>query len=329
MPPPRTIRAFIVGPTCVGKTKVALLVASRLQAEIVSVDSRQIYRLLEIGTAKPSADEIALVRHHLVDRLDPRERCSAGRFLALLREVCGDLAARGATGLGVGGAGLYLDVSLGRFHSLPPANESLRRSYALIANKEGSAALHARLTAVDPETAARLAPRDLQRVTRALEVTELTGRPMSATLRDEAEHSVCPADTPIIHLSRDRADLYARIERRCSAMVEGGLPGEVRGLIESGLPADAPGMKSVGYAEWAKWVAGEWDRDTAMLHFVRNTRRYAKRQETWFRNRHPDRFEIRVQPDEESDQTAERVLDAIRVGHSGASGPRPPSRLGR
>ncbi len=312
MPPRRTIRAFIVGPTGVGKTDASIVVALRERAEIVSVDSRQTYRRLEIGTAKPTREQRALVRHHLVDILEPTERCSAGRFVRLFRDASEDLAARGLAGFAVGGAGLYVDACLGRLLALPPADEVLRSRYADFLKANGPAALHDRLESVDAETAARLAPRDTQRIVRALEVFELTGIPMSRWFREKGADSVCPPDTPLIHLTRDRRDLYARVTRRCGAMVEAGLPAEVRALLETGIPPDAPGLKTVGYAEWSRWAMGEWSREEAMESFVRNSRRYAKRQETWFRNRHPDRIEILIPHDEEPARTAERIAAVVR-----------------
>ena len=307
---PRVVRAFLVGPTGVGKTDVALIVAARTGAEIISVDSRQIYRGLEIGTAKPTAAQRRRVPHHLIDLLDPRDRCSAGQFVDLFLDVVTQLASRGVPGLAVGGAGLYVDACLGRIHPLPPANEELRGRYMEIARREGPAALHGRLQRVDPKTAARLAPRDLQRITRALEVAELTGTPMSERFSGPAE-GACPADTSLIYLTRERRDLYERIEARCRAMVEAGLPQEVRRLLESGLHRGAPGLKTVGYTEWARWALGECDRSEAMELFVRNSRRYAKRQETWFRNRHPQRIEIRIAAGEAPEATAERILQLL------------------
>ncbi len=309
----RPIIAFIVGPTGVGKTDVAILLARRLGAEIASVDSRQIYRDLEIGTAKPTATQRRLVRHHLIDLLDPRERCSAGRFLEFFASTLLDLQTRGARALAVGGAGLYVDACLGRFHELPQADPDRREVYESLAREEGPEALHRRLQRIDPGTAERLAPRDRQRIVRALEVAEGTGIPLSRRFREPAVALVAP-ETPIVYLTRPRRELYERIESRCRAMVESGLPDEVRRLLESGVARDAPGMKSVGYAEWIAYALGECDRASAFDLFVRNSRRYAKRQETWFRNRHPERVEILIADGESPEQTAERVLPLLPPG---------------
>lgn len=309
----RIVRAFLVGPTGVGKTDVAILVAKQLGAEILSVDSRQIYRDLNIGTAKPTVVQRHKVRHHLMDVLDPRERCSAGRFLELFRSALDDLEARGIQAIAVGGAGLYVDACLGRFHDLPPADQTRRAAYEELARVRGAAALHERLRVLDPETAARLAHRDLQRIVRALEVAESTGVPLSRRFQ-EPVGSVCDKATPIIYLTRPRRALYARIEQRCVAMVQAGLPEEVRRLLESGLPPHAPGFKSVGYSEWLAFAAGQLGREETMALFVRNSCRYAKRQETWFRNRHPARIEITIPADEPPDRTAQRVLVCLREG---------------
>ncbi len=305
------VRAFIVGPTGVGKTDVAMIVACEMEAEIINVDSRQIYRGLEIGTAKPTIGQRRHIPHHLIDCLDPWERCSAGRFLSLLREVLDGLTQRRRIALAVGGAGLYVDACLGRFHALPPADDALRERYEKIAARDGPEALHGMLRELDPATAARLSPRDRQRVTRALEVAESTGHSLSERFREPAL-AVCAPSTPVVFLSRERRDLYARIEARCRAMVAAGLPAEVRRLIESGLTLASPGLKSLGYAEWGRWVLGEIDQEEAMELFLRNSRRYAKRQETWFRNRHPERTEIRIAAGEPPRETADRLLGSLR-----------------
>jgi tRNA dimethylallyltransferase len=274
------------------------------------VDSRQVYRGLDRGTAKPSATQRKAVRHHLLDLLDPRERCSVGRYLQLFGNALSDLRARGVPGLAVGGAGLYVDAILGRFHRLPPADEGLRRRLSRVEEEEGAGALHRRLGELDPETASRLAPRDLQRIIRALEIVETTGRPLAATFAEPAE-ALCPPSTPLFYLTRDRRPLYARIEARCLAMMNEGLPEEVRELLDSGVPRTAPGFKTLGYSEWIEWALGRRDPEEAFALFVRNSRRYAKRQETWFRNRHPDRLEIVIPEAEEPRETAARVLSAL------------------
>ncbi len=310
MTPREPILAFIVGPTGVGKTAVAVAAAEALDAEIVNVDSRQIYRRLDIGTAKPSRAEQRRVRHHLLDRIEPEEVCTAARFATMFREAVDDLVARGARALAVGGAGLYVDACRKGLHPLPPADPAIRLRLEDETDSLGVEAMHERLAGLDPETAARVGPRDRQRIVRALEVATITGRPMSAQLKGPAEPACDPA-TPLVYLARERRDLYARIEERCRAMVEAGLVEEVRLLLENGLSTRAPGLKSVGYAEWVAFHEGRIGRGEAQERFERNSRRYAKRQETWFRNRHPDRIEIPIAPADEPGAIARRLLEVL------------------
>lgn len=305
------VRFFLVGPTAVGKTDVAIHVAGATGAEILNIDSRQVYRMLEIGTAKPSAQQRSSVPHHLIDILDPTERCSVGRFAGLMRETLQQMRSRGASGIAVGGAGLYVDACLGRLHPLPEANPALRARFELILAREGPQALHQLLRARDAQSAERLSPNDVQRMIRALEIVELTGRPVAASYQ-AAPIAVCDPETPVVHLTRDRTDLYRRIETRCDAMIRAGLQAEVEGLLASGLDPRAPGLKSVGYREWVRWATGEVDEATAMAAFRQNSRRYAKRQETWFRNRLPGRIELSIGPDEPPAETARRVVGAVR-----------------
>jgi tRNA dimethylallyltransferase len=304
------VKGFLVGPTGCGKTEVGILVAKRIGAEILNVDSRQIYRRLDCGTAKPTAEQRKRVRHHLLDLLEPEERCSAGHFAELFRAEVDRLRERGMGGLAVGGAGLYVDACLGRIHRLPKADDVLRRNLMEIEARDGEGSLHRRLARVDPETAARLAPRDLQRILRALEVVESTGKTMAEHFSGDPE-PVCPPSTPLVYLRRERKDLYTRIELRCRQMVKDGLPEEVRALVASGVGADAPGMRTLGYREWIRWALGECDRAEAMELFLRNSRRYAKRQETWFRNRHPERIELEIGREEDPRATAEKVLGSF------------------
>ena len=305
-----TVRGFLAGATGVGKTEVGLYAARRLGLEILGVDSRQIYRRLEIGTAKPTPAERASVRHHLLDLLEPDETLSAGRYLDLFREALDDMGGRGAAGLAVGGTGLYLDACLGRLHPLPGRSETIRRRLRREEEQGGAGTLHRRLLAIDPDSGARIAPRDLQRVVRALEVAERTGRTLSSWFR-EVPRSVLPAATPVFHLSRDRDDLRRRIEERCRRMVEAGLAEEVRGLLDSGLSPEAPGLRTIGYGEWIGWIEGRWSREKAFERLLRNTWRAARRQETWLRNRHPRRLVIRIEPGETAARAGERLLAAL------------------
>lgn len=301
---------FLAGPTAVGKTAVAIPLARLLDAEILSIDSRQAYRLLDIGTAKPTCAERAAVPHHLLDLFDPRETASAEAFARHYRAAVALVHARGRRALAVGGSGLYFDACLGRLDPLPPADAGIRAEHRRIREREGPEALHRLLTSVDPPMAAVLAPRDFQRVSRALEVHALTGRRLSGlhTRRGRLELSAGP---PMVLLLRERAELDRRIAARAEAMLAAGLLQEVSALAAQGIPLDAPGLEAIGYGEFARALAGEITLDEAMRAFILRTRRYAKRQMTWFRNRYRGVKEMMIPPDEDPSGTARRVMESV------------------
>ena len=271
----------IVGPTATGKTALALDLAERLGGEIVSADSRQVYRGLDVGTAKATAAERARVPHHCLDLVDPGERFDVARFRTAAAQAIGAIAARGHVPLVVGGTGLYVRALLHGLCPAPPRAPALRAELEAAVAAEGPAALHRRLAGLDPAAAARLAPRDTVRIVRALEVTLATGVPLS---RWQAEHGFGerPYDALVIGLARPTAELDARIAARASAMVAAGFLDEVRALAARGVVVDA-----VGYREMLACVEGRTDVATAVAATVRATRRFAKRQRTWFR-REPD-----------------------------------------
>lgn len=311
--PREFLAAGILGPTAVGKTAVALLLAERLGLEILSLDSRQIFRRLDIGTAKPTAAEHARVPHHLLDVLEPAEACSAGRYRELALDVLRSAGGRGVRLLGVGGAGLYWEALVHGLHELPRASAEIRVRHTRLLAAEGADALHRRLRDVDPETAARLAPGDIQRVSRALEVAEITGKPLSTLLRGPRPESRA---IPVVALLRDRADLYRRIEERCACILDAGLVQELRGLLAAGVPPEAPGLRTVGYREFLPHLLEGKPLPKCVEEFVRDSRRYAKRQETWLRHRVPEAIVVRVDADETAEVTAERVgvvLAALQV----------------
>ena len=297
----------LLGPTASGKTSVAIPLALQLGAEIVSVDSRQIFRGMEIGSAAPSSEDRARVPHHLVGEVDPAEGMSAGEFGRRAHRVLGDLEARGKTALLVGGSGLYLRAVLGGLDEGLPRDLRVREALQERVAREGIAALHRELAALDPETAARVAAGDTHRVTRALEILAVTGEKPSA-LRHKGRLAERAAE--IVVLDRDREDLRRRIRERVAAMVEGGLEGEVRALLASGLDPALPVMRSVGYAETVRYLRGEIDRATWIETIVVNTRRYAKRQRTWFRGMEGAKW-VRIAAEEAPEDTAQRVLQAF------------------
>lgn len=271
----------VAGPTAVGKTGVALDVAERLGGEIVIADSRQVYRGIEVATAKPTAAERARVPHHLLDRVAPGERYTAAAFAADAGKAVDAIRARGRVPVVCGGTGLYLAALAG---ALDPIEEGVGESDRERARARVAAIpvaeRHAALARVDPDSAARLPVADRQRVERALEVWFLTGAPLSGRQSGGAE----PRPHLAVGLQRPRAELVARIERRLEAMLAGGLESEARDLWEAGHSPEEPGLDTIGIQEWWPHFAGERSRADTVEAIRRATIRYAKRQSTWFRN---------------------------------------------
>jgi len=274
----------VVGPTAVGKTAVAIALASSLEGEIVSADSRQLYRGMDIGTAKPTAAERKLVQHHLIDIIEPSEAYDAVRFAADAERTIVELLSRGATPLVVGGTGFYVASLFRGLFEGPGRNPDVRASLTERAESEGSAALHEELARVDPASAERIHTNDLSRVIRALEVYATTGRSLSEW---QKEPDRVPAfSARYVGLTLPRETLYERIDRRVDAMMKTGLLAEIEGLVSRGaLSSDMPAASAVGYRELLPVVErGEGDVAEAVALIKRNSRRYAKRQMTWFRS---------------------------------------------
>lgn len=270
----------LVGPTGVGKSEIALELAERLGAEIVCADSRQVYRKMEIGTAKPTSTERARVPHHLIDLIDPDEAYSAGRYARDAATCLESLRARAVRPLVVGGTGLYLRALLWGLCDGPTADPGLRAAW-LARERDEPGAVYRRLSEVDAVSAAVIHPNDLAKALRAVEVFEVTGTPLSA--RQRAHGFRAPqVDAVVVGLRRERDDLYARIDARVDAMIARGLAAEVEGLMREGYGDDAPGMRAVGYRQLAGALRGLYDRAEAIRLIKRDTRRYAKRQMTWF-----------------------------------------------
>ncbi len=301
---------FIVGPTAVGKTAVAIEISEALGAEILSVDSRQIYRRLEIGTAKPTGEERSRVAHHLVDFVEPDIRMTAAGFAKAFFRALDEVRGRGMRAVAVGGSGLYVDAVLGRLDPLPPADPEIRRRHREIADSEGTHVLHEMLSRVDPETASRLGRNDFKRISRALEIFEKTGRPLSRIGRQKGRFDV-RGRVPMFLLLRQRQDLYRRIDERARKMVEMGLIEEVRRLLDSGVRPDWPAMESVGYREVAEFLRVGGSREELIDRIAQATRRYAKRQMTWFRNRYEGIRKVEIPPQEDPRSTARRILDLL------------------
>jgi tRNA dimethylallyltransferase len=276
---------LLMGPTASGKSELALALAERVGGEIVSVDSAQVYRGMDIGTAKPDRPTRARVPHHLIDVVDPTDSYSAARFVADAERVVAAVRGRGRVPLLVGGTMLYFKALTEGLSALPQADPALRARLDARAAREGWPALHAELARVDPATAARLAPNDAQRIQRALEVHALTGRPLSALQGRRAPAATLAA--PWLAFARmpvDRAALHAAIARRFDAMLAAGLVDELAALRRRyALSPDLPAMRCVGYRQAYAYLEGRCDAAALRARGIAATRQLAKRQYTWLR----------------------------------------------
>lgn len=285
----------IMGPTASGKTAAALEIARNIPCEIISVDSALVYRGMEIGTAKPTAEERAAVAHHLIDILEPTASYSAMQFRQDALRLVAEIQARQKLPLLVGGTMLYFKALRDGLDDLPQADAALRAQLDAEARALGTPALHARLSTLDPATAARLKPNDSQRIQRALEICLLTGKPMSALLTKSAKPDLPFELLPIALEPSDRSVLHARIAARFDAMLkhpDGGLIEEVRQLRARGdLSLDLPSMRCVGYRQAWEFLDGQYDFETLREKGIAATRQLAKRQLTWLRSM-PDRIVV-------------------------------------
>jgi tRNA dimethylallyltransferase len=275
---------LLMGPTASGKSALAAALAQRFPVEIVSVDSAQIYRGMDIGTAKPSIAERRAVPHHLIDILDPTERYSAAQFRGEAIRLIREISARGRTPLLVGGTLLYFKALREGLSDLPDSDDEVRAGIDAEAAELGWHALHARLAEVDPQTAARLKPTDSQRIQRALEVFRVSGVPMSALLGRKKGAALPFRLIEIALKPSDRGELHRRIEKRFDAMLERGLVEELRALRKRyALRRELPSMRCVGYRQAWQFLEGEIDRGELRDRGIFATRQLAKRQLTWLR----------------------------------------------
>ena len=299
---------YLTGPTAVGKTAVGVALARRLGAEVVALDSMTLYRGMDIGTAKPTLAERGGIPHHLIDVLDPWESASVAEYRNWALAAVAAVEARGKRALFVGGTALYLKALLRGLFDGPGADPARRQALEEEADRQGDAALHARLAALDPATAARLHPHDRRRVVRALEVIAATGRPLS---RLQNEHDrPAPAGVAVFALERPRAELHERIDRRVVGMFADGLVEEVRALESGARPPGPVAAQGVGYREVIDHLAGRVGLDATVARVQARTRQFAKRQATWFRGL----AEVRpwpVAPDEPPEATAAAAGRAI------------------
>jgi tRNA dimethylallyltransferase len=280
----RTIRVpVLLGPTAVGKTAIAVEVARELDVDIISCDSRQVYRGMDIGTAKPSADEQASVRHWLVDVVDPDESYSAFAFAEEAVRILRELALSGRRAMIVGGTGLYYQCLSEGLGPQTPADEAYRRKLRERVESCGRNGIFKELMAVDPATAVRLHPNDIQRIIRALEVHHTTGVPLSELQKRTRPTGEC--EFAVVVASRLREELYARIDARVVDMFRCGLQDEFRELRRRGYGDTSPGMQCLGYRELMAVEGGQLGQSDVVASVQQNTRRYAKKQMTWFRNK--------------------------------------------
>ena len=269
----------IIGPTAVGKTRLALGLSQRLDVEVVSADSRQVYRLMDIGTAKPTPQERAQVPHHIIDVIAPDESFTLAQFQRLAYRAIDDILARGKQPLLVGGTGQYVRAVLEGW-SIPavPPDEALRKQLFAEADAEGSTTLHHRLHQVDPAAAARIDHRNVRRVVRALEVYLRTGQPISELQRSDPP----PYRILRIGLTMPRASLYRRVDARVDAMMNAGLAEEVRQLLASGYACELPSMSGLGYRELCMFHQDQVSLDEAVRLIKSSTRRFIRHQYNWF-----------------------------------------------
>jgi tRNA dimethylallyltransferase len=305
---PRRAVLCIVGPTASGKTKLSLLLAPLLNGEIISADSRQVYKHLDIGTAKPTREERREIIHHFVDELDPKETFNAGEFGKRGRRLIESLFRRGKTPIVVGGSGLYLKSLIDGLFEGPSADQSIRRRLYDRLHKEGPEALLKELHRVDADSAERMLPTNTRRIVRALEVYEITGTPISKLHSEKVGVNFSPL---LIGLEWDRRRLYERINQRVEMMLNRGLIDEVRALMEKGYPPETNSLQTVGYQEVIIYLQGKTDYPEMVELIKRNTRRFAKRQLTWFRRDKRIHW-FKVEDEKEFPSIARKTLELFK-----------------
>jgi tRNA dimethylallyltransferase len=274
---------IIVGPTAVGKSDIVMDLAAQFDAEIISADSQQVYRYMDIGTAKPTREQRESIPHHLIDVVDPDEDFNAAMFRQLATDSANKITAAGNNIVICGGTGLYIKALTQGLFVGPGRDPHIREALESAIDEQGLGALYQRLERVDPASALRIHPHDRQRITRALEVYESTGRKISEWQNQHAFNDLA-FNVLKLGLHRQRAELYQRIEQRCDSMIQGGLIDEIKGLVENGYGLDLKSMQSVGYRHIGLFLKARMPLNNALSLMKRDTRRLAKRQLTWFRS---------------------------------------------
>lgn len=273
----------ILGPTATGKTAVSIKLARELNAEIVNFDSVQVYKRLDIGSAKPTMEEMQGIRHHLIDILDPDEHFDASLFAKTAGNIINSIIKRGKVAIMVGGTGMYLRAYLQGLSPCIPSDIALRGRLKEIINENGSECLYEYLSEIDPASANRIHPNDGYRIIRAIEVYELTGKSISDWFMKNPTEGSYNVNVFKIGLILPRNELYNKIEKRTDFMIKHGLIEEVKSLLDDGYSPEIKSLQTLGYREIISFLKGEISLETAISLIKRNTRRYAKRQITWFK----------------------------------------------
>ena len=291
----------IAGPTASGKTALSIALAKELDGEIVSCDSMQVYKGMNIGTAKPTTEEMAGIPHHMLSVAEPWEDFSVGKYCDMAAPIVDDILARGKTAIIAGGTGLYMDALIRGNDFAPVPSTGRREELEQLAAEKGIEAVISQLRAVDPESAERLHPSDQKRIIRAMEVYLETGE--TITEHNRKTQLIPPRYDPVWFAleDADRANLYARIDRRVEIMLEQGLIAEIQGLLDAGIPEKATSMQAIGYKEFVDVLQGRSSMETATALVQQSSRKYAKRQLTWFR-RNPAIHWLRREENEGTEQ---------------------------
>lgn len=299
----------IAGPTASGKTALSIALAKELNGEVVSCDSMQVYKGMDIGTAKPTVEEMAGIPHYMLSVAEPWEDFSVGKYCDMATPIVDDILARGKTAIIAGGTGLYMDALIKGNDFAPVPSTGRREELEQLAAEHGIEAVIAQLRAVDPESADRLHPSDQKRIIRAMEVYLETGE--TITEHNRKTQLIPPRYNPVWFGLEDaeRANLYARIDRRVEVMLEQGLIAEIQGLLDAGIPEKCTAMQAIGYKEFVDAIQGRSSMETATALVQQSSRKYAKRQLTWFRRNSAIHWLRR----EENDGTAEILAKARQV----------------
>lgn len=272
---------IIAGPTAVGKTEYAIETAKAINGEIVSADSMQLYKYMDIGSAKPTPEELSQVKHYLVDEIDPREKFSVAKYQKLAKAAIREIFDKGKVPVISGGTGLYINSLMYEMDfAAPPSDEAFRKEIEDMALKKGRDYIHSKLAELDPDAAARIHPNNVKKVIRAIEAAQNGNKVKDF---DNAQVPAADYDVLLAGLTRDRAELYERINRRVDILIEKGLVEEVSSLMQMGLGYDDISMKGIGYKEIIGSLEGKYTIEEAIELIKKNTRHYAKRQLTWLR----------------------------------------------